>query len=107
MSVQPLRIIEINVGSLISKQKRHDMAILLKVNKPDIVLINETVLNDSHNVEFSSYAFNRTNKVPNSPGRGTGILIKSSLKKSTQPFFMGIHRINCNPGKDNKKIQYS
>lgn len=52
------------------------MAIFLKINNPDIVLINETVLNESHNVEFRNYTFIRTNKVPKSPGRGTGILIK-------------------------------
>lgn len=55
------------------------MATFLKVNRPDIVLINEKVLNDSHIVEFRNYASIRTNKLPNSPGRGTGILIRSSL----------------------------
>lgn len=78
--VKPLNIVEINVGSLRSITKRQEMTIFLNTNHPDIVLINETMLNQRHNIAFRNYNFIRTDKIENEPGRGTGILINHKIK---------------------------
>lgn len=75
-----LKIIEINVGSLRSITKREEMTYFLKSNRPDIVLINETMLNQRHNVAFHNYDFIRNDKIETEPGRGTGILINHQIK---------------------------
>lgn len=76
----PLDIIEINTGSLRSINKRQDMANFLKNFHPDIVLVTETAINQHHNVAFRNYLFTRNDKIPNEPGRGTGILVKNTIK---------------------------
>lgn len=84
MSVQnnpkPLNIIQINVGSLRTNIRRQNMSAFIKIHKPEVVLINEMVINHNHNVNFRDYIFTRNNKIPNEPGRGTGILVKHNIK---------------------------
>lgn len=70
-----LKIIELNVGSLISNTKRHQMQTFLKTHKPDAVLLCETQLNEKHNIHFPNYNFIRTHRIPNSLIRGSGILL--------------------------------
>lgn len=77
---KPFNIIEINVGSLRANIRRQDMATFLNTHKPEVVLINETFINQQHNVSFRDYNFIRNDKIPNELGRGTGILIKSNIK---------------------------
>lgn len=78
--LKPLNIVEINVGSLRSITKRQEMTLFLNTNHPDIVLINETMLNQRHNIAFRNYDFIRTDKIENELGRGTGILINHKIK---------------------------
>lgn len=77
---KPFNIFEINVGSLRTNIRRQDMANFLKTHKPEVVIINETFINQQHNVAFRDYNFIRSDKIPNEPGRGTGILIKTNIK---------------------------
>lgn len=73
-----LSIIQINVNSLISRKKRHDMEIFLNKAKPHIVLLNETRIKPIHNVNFNNYNFIRNDRLQNNGG-GTGILIKCGI----------------------------
>lgn len=60
--------------------RRHELNTFLKTNNPDIVLLNETNLQDSHKVEFKNYNFVRKNRTPNTLQRGSGILVKGKFK---------------------------
>lgn len=73
------KIFQINVNSIVSKNKRHNLDILLKKHKPTIVLLNETKLNTRHKVQFKNYNFIRTDRITKQGG-GTGILIKTDIK---------------------------
>lgn len=70
-----LNIHTINVNSIISRNRRHELALHLEKFKPDVVLISETCLSNFHKLNFKNYDFIRKDKSLN--GRGTGILIKS------------------------------
>ncbi|CAK9816210.1 hypothetical protein ANTPLA_LOCUS8921 [Anthophora plagiata] len=52
LSLKHLKIISINVNSLITNQRRYVMLTLLNKETPDIVLISETKLNKIHKVYF-------------------------------------------------------
>ena len=82
MSLQStLSILQLNVNSLISRKKRHEMEIFLSTNKPHIVLLNETKLKAKNSVNFRDYTFHRNDRILNSGG-GTGILIKKNISHS-------------------------
>lgn len=77
-SLDKLIIHSLNVNSIISKIKRHYLAVHLNKYKPDILLASETCLNPFHRVNFPNYNFIRTDKKPDT--RGTGILINNKFK---------------------------
>lgn len=74
-----LIIIEINVNSIISHQRRLHLQEFIKENKPDVMLLNETKLNNKHSIHIKGFEFHRINKsAPNMTG--TGIIIKANIK---------------------------
>lgn len=73
-----LKIISINVNSIVSLQRRNELLIFINRNNPDIVLLNETKLKPFHNIEFKNYNFIRTDRLTNKGG-GTAILTRRSL----------------------------
>lgn len=75
-----LKIVEINVNSIIFISRRYNLSKFLQYHKPDIVLLNETKLNKKHKVSFESYDMIRTDRPNSSRGGGTAILIKSDIK---------------------------
>ena len=80
MRPQTLNILEINVISIISNEKRASLTELLKRHKPDVGLLCETKLNNKHKIH---------QKWPNAVQCGsTGILIKNNIKfkNSSRPF---------------------
>lgn len=77
-----LKIIHINVNSLISISRRYDLQQFLKKHNPDIVLLNETKLNSKHRLNFENYKMIRKDRKDSKRGGGTAILIKSNLKHS-------------------------
>lgn len=81
--VENIKIIQINVNSLIAIERRHNMQIFLKTHKPSVVLVSETILQPKHRIQFDNYHFIRTDKYNHVNKRGTGILIKNSLSFST------------------------
>lgn len=76
-----LKIITLNVNSIVSHQRRHNIQQFLNQQKPDLLLLNETHLNNKHRVHFRNYGLIRTDKQPNKAMTGTAILIKNAVKK--------------------------
>lgn len=74
-----LKIVQINVNSLIRISKRYDLQVFLDANDPDIVLLNETKLNPRHNVIFKNYNIIRKDRIGATRGGGTAILIKNNI----------------------------
>lgn len=79
MDQHKLKIIHLNINSLRSVHKRQELSHFLNTEKPDILMLNETKLNNSHKVSFRNYNFIRNDRPNNKGGGGTGILIRDSL----------------------------
>lgn len=90
-----LKIIEVNLNSLVSLHRRHNLELFLKEHKPDILLVCETKLNSTHKVIFKNYTFIRNDR-RNSMGGGTGILIKNEIN---------FNKLNCDI--DTGKLEYT
>lgn len=76
-----IEIISVNVSSIISNQKRFNIINLIKKCNPDIVLLNETKLNNRHNFQVENYTILREDRSANNKGGGgTAILIKNIFK---------------------------
>ena len=91
---QVLKIVYINVNSIVSNNKRYELLQFLEKNDPDICLLGETKLNDTHKLTFKNYEFIRNDRKNAIFGGGTGILVKRNIN------FEEI-KINAN---DNNKI---
>lgn len=89
-----LKIIQLNINSLRSIRKRQELELFLKTENPDIVLLNETKLNNSHRVSFRHYKFIRTDRPNNKGGGGTGILVRD-LINFTHLSLPILHSIEC------------
>lgn len=50
-----LKILEINVNSLILLSRRHTLQTFINSQNPDIVLLNETKLNQRHKLYFDNF----------------------------------------------------
>lgn len=79
-----LTIIQLNVNSLISKKKRHDLELFLNTEEPHIILLNETKIKSKHLLYFRNYNFIRNDRTQNNGG-GTGILIKNNISYTVVP----------------------
>lgn len=78
--VKYLSIIEINVNSLIKLSRRYYLNTFIKQPNPDLVLLNETKLNNNHKISFENYNIIRKDRVNSKRGGGTAILIKEFIK---------------------------
>ena len=54
-----LKIINLNVNSLISMSRRYDLQQFINLQKPDIALLSETKLNPRHKLQFVNYEIMR------------------------------------------------
>lgn len=79
-----LNIIELNVRSLITHHRRHDMLSFLQRHRPDAILLCETHLRPKHTLHFRDYDLIR-NDIGDSAKTGTGIIIKSTFKHKKLP----------------------
>lgn len=77
-SINLLKIHSLNVNSLVSKIRRHNLNVHLEKHNPDVMFLSETCLRNSHKLNFANYSFIRADKTDNT--RGTGILIRSTYK---------------------------
>lgn len=73
-----LSIYEINTNSIISHQKRQYLNSFIKEHNPDVMLLNETHLKNTHNVNITNYDFIRNDR-SSTLDVGTGIIIKSVI----------------------------
>jgi hypothetical protein len=94
MQIKKLNIIQLNVNSIRSITKRHELNILLKQERPDILLLNETKLNNKHRVSFENYNFVRNDRPNNNGGGGTGILVADSISFLSLPV-TNLNSIEC------------
>ena len=74
-----LKIIAINVNSIVSHEKRRSFTPLIDQHDPDVVLIGETKLMLKHKLSFSNYNLIRTDRHNNRRGGGTAILIRKNI----------------------------
>lgn len=74
-----IKIIAINVNSVISNEKRNYLLEFTNLHKPDIILLSETKLNNRHRLEFENYSMIRTNRPHSKQGGGTAILIRREI----------------------------
>ena len=74
------KCISLNVNSLISLSRRHELDLFLKKHKPHFVLIQEHKLNNRHNVSFQNY-----NLIRDVSGKAA-IIIRSDIAFTRQNF---------------------
>jgi hypothetical protein len=86
---------QINTNSIISHKKRTDLNVFLKSHNPDIVLLNETKLNNRHKIYFKNYNLIRNDRPDSTKGGGTGILIKSTHKFTIVPNPKNLKSAEC------------
>lgn len=107
MQSKILNIIQLNVTSIRSLTKRHELNNFLKNEKPQIILLNETKLNDKHKVNFIHFNFIRNDRPNNNGGGGTGIIISDSLRYTVLSV-IGLNSIECTaikiPFNNNKNL---
>lgn len=77
-----LKIICINVNSIIKIDRRYNLNDFLKNNEPDIALLSETKLNKFHKPTFKNYKIIRSDR-ENKKGGGCAILIKEKYNYQT------------------------
>lgn len=70
-----LKIISVNINSIVSNERRLALASLLKNHKPQICFLSETVLSKRHKPSFEGY-----NIIRNDDGRGTAVVTDEKLK---------------------------
>ena len=80
ITLKSLKIVAINVNSIITNQRRYNLLKLLNKENPDLALISETKLNKIHKVQFKNYNIVRRDRPNSTQGGGTAILIKKHLK---------------------------
>lgn len=73
-----LKIMAINVNSIISNDRRYSLALTLSNLKPDIVLISKTKLNKRNQLSSKDYKVLRNDRDSDNGG-GTAILIKNNI----------------------------
>lgn len=75
-----LKIISINVNSIITNERRASLLEFLQTHNPDIALIGETKLNNSHKLNFKNYNMVRNDRKNAKQAGGTAILIKKDIQ---------------------------
>lgn len=84
-----VKIIELNVNSLISIKKRAEFERYVHTHNPDIILLVETKLNHYNQINIKNYNIIRTDRLVTATdtlptrGVGTAILIRNNLKYNT------------------------
>lgn len=71
-------IIQLNVNSIRSVDKRHQLDLFIKQHKPHIMLCSETNLTERHRINFSNYNSHRCDRKTNNGG-GTAIFVHNNI----------------------------
>ena len=68
-----------NVKSIVSNSARYNILEFLNKHNPEVCLLGETKLNNSHKITFKDYNLIRNDRLNAIAGGGTAILIKRSI----------------------------
>lgn len=79
LNVSSLKVIALNVNSLISNYKRSELLELLEKTNPDVVLLSETWLKSNHKVFYQHYNLIQNHRCESRKGGGTAILINKNM----------------------------
>lgn len=60
--MKKLKIISINVNSIVKNQRRASLMQLIKAQNPDIIFLSETKLNNTHVLKFKDYNIIRNDR---------------------------------------------
>lgn len=74
-----IKVIALNVNSLIKTSRRHNLNEFISKNKPDFMLISETKLKHKHKLVFPRYDVYRNDRTTDMGG-GTAIICKNIYK---------------------------
>lgn len=78
MANKQLKLIELNVNSLKTKNKQHELYECINEHKPDIVFLVETKLKPNIKIHFKDFHILRNDRM-NNDGGGTAIVIKNNI----------------------------
>lgn len=79
--IKDIKCFELNVNSLKSKSKQHELLNFIVMHEPDIMLLCETKLKASKKVAFKNYNLFRNDRLTEEGG-GTAILIRTEFVSS-------------------------
>lgn len=65
-----LKMVSINVNSIVSNERRYNLINFIKNKKIDIAMINETKLKDKHKIYFKDYNIIRSDRASHNGGGG-------------------------------------
>ncbi|KAL7290515.1 hypothetical protein TKK_0015286 [Trichogramma kaykai] len=78
-----IKIISINVNSIVSLYRRNNLEVFIKKHKPDILTLCETKLNNKHKLAVNNYTCYRNYR--NENGGGIAILVNNRLWRVYMP----------------------
>lgn len=79
-TINKLKIIAVNVNSIITNQRRASLMDMTKKENPDLILLGETKISAFHKIQFANYNFIRRDRPNATQGGGTAIMIKREWK---------------------------
>lgn len=88
-----LKIVQMNVNSIRSNDKRHQLDEFLKTQKPHIFLCSETNLINTNKIAFKNYNIHRVDRKSN--GGGTAIFVNSKIAYESVTLPPDIKSIEC------------
>lgn len=80
IKIKNLKIIALNVNSLIKHTRRANLKDFIGSTNPDLLLLSETKLNPKLRISFDGFNIARNDRPSNRRGGGTAILIKDGIK---------------------------
>lgn len=78
--MKKLKLISINVNSIVKNQRRALLMQLIKAQNPNVIFLTKTKLNNTHIIKFKDYNIIRNDRNVQHIGGGTEIIIKKQFK---------------------------
>lgn len=78
INLTKLKLLAINVNSIVANQRRASLTNTLKLQNPDVVFLSETKLKPNHVISFKNYKIIRSDRADRDGG-GTAIIIKKGI----------------------------
>ena len=99
LNIKELKIIALNVNSIIRHTRRANLKEFIGKTNPDILLLNETKLNKNYKVAFDGYNMARNDRPADQRGGGTATLIKKAFQIPNLLLEATVIKIKCGPQK--------